>query len=105
MIDQTEPPGVAPTFWRRVLRFPVSQMVVAILFIAIPRPRYGAAARGRGGVLPPNPGAQLIIYPGVGHDIIEEAPAVSERDAEEFLARAARAMSDGPADRGVLRTR
>jgi carboxylesterase type B len=31
--------------------------------------------------------------------------AVSERDAEEFLARAARAMSDGPADRGVLRTR
>jgi len=51
------------------------------------------------------PGAQLIIYPGVGHDIIEEAPAVSERDAEEFLARAARAMSDGPADRRVLRTR
>src|SRR3984957_13331953 len=36
MIDQTEPPGVAPTFWRRVLTFPVSQMVVAILFIAIP---------------------------------------------------------------------
>src|ERR1700727_2662254 len=36
MIDQTEPPGVVPTFWRRVLRFPVSQMVVAILFIAIP---------------------------------------------------------------------
>jgi pimeloyl-ACP methyl ester carboxylesterase len=51
------------------------------------------------------PGAQLIIYPGVGHDIIEEAPAVSERDPEEFLARAARAMSDGPADRDVLRTR
>ena len=36
MIDQTEPPGVAPTFWRRVLTFPVSQMVVAILFIAVP---------------------------------------------------------------------
>src|ERR1700733_13432896 len=36
MIDQTEPPGVAPTFWRRVLTFPVSQMVVAILFIAMP---------------------------------------------------------------------
>ena len=34
------------------------------------------------------PGAQLIIYPGVGHDVIEEAAAPSERDADEFLARA-----------------
>lgn len=51
------------------------------------------------------PGAQLIIYPGVGHDVIEETPAISERDAEDFLARAARAMSESPADRRVLRTR
>jgi uncharacterized protein len=36
MINQTELPGVAPTFWRRVLTFPISQIVVAILFIAIP---------------------------------------------------------------------
>jgi uncharacterized protein len=36
MINQTELPSVAPTFWRRVLTFPVSQIVVAILFIAIP---------------------------------------------------------------------
>jgi membrane protease YdiL (CAAX protease family) len=36
MIKQTELPGVAPTFWRRVLTFPLSQIVVAILFIAIP---------------------------------------------------------------------
>jgi uncharacterized protein len=36
MINQTKLPGVAPTFWRRVLTFPVSQIVVAILFIAIP---------------------------------------------------------------------
>lgn len=33
-------------------------------------------------------GAQLIIYPGVGHDVIEEAAAPSERDAEDFLDRA-----------------
>jgi pimeloyl-ACP methyl ester carboxylesterase len=31
------------------------------------------------------PHARLIIYPGVGHNIIEEAPAVSERDAAAFL--------------------
>ena len=36
MINQTELPSAAPTFWRRVLTFPVSQIVVAILFIAIP---------------------------------------------------------------------
>ena len=30
-------------------------------------------------------GASLVIYPGVGHDVIEEAPAVSERDAAAFL--------------------
>lgn len=36
MINQTELPSAAPTFWRRVLIFPVSQIVVAILFIAIP---------------------------------------------------------------------
>jgi membrane protease YdiL (CAAX protease family) len=36
MINQTKLPGVAPTFWRRVLTFPVSQIVVAILFVAIP---------------------------------------------------------------------
>jgi pimeloyl-ACP methyl ester carboxylesterase len=29
--------------------------------------------------------ARLIIYPGVGHNVIEEAPAVSERDAAAFL--------------------
>jgi len=34
------------------------------------------------------PGAQLVIYPGVGHDVIEEAAAASERDAEGFLDRA-----------------
>jgi pimeloyl-ACP methyl ester carboxylesterase len=34
------------------------------------------------------PGARLIIYPGVGHDVIEEAPAVSERDAAAFLSGA-----------------
>jgi hypothetical protein len=33
------------------------------------------------------PGARLIIYPGVGHDVIEEAPAVSEGDAAAFLSR------------------
>jgi pimeloyl-ACP methyl ester carboxylesterase len=34
------------------------------------------------------PGARLIIYPGVGHDAIEEAPTVSERDAAAFLSGA-----------------
>jgi pimeloyl-ACP methyl ester carboxylesterase len=34
------------------------------------------------------PGAQLVIYPGVGHDVIEEAAALSERDAQDFLDRA-----------------
>lgn len=34
------------------------------------------------------PGSQLVVYPGVGHDVIEEAAAASERDAEDFLARA-----------------
>ena len=34
------------------------------------------------------PGAQLVIYPGVGHDVIEEAAVASERDAEGFLDRA-----------------
>jgi pimeloyl-ACP methyl ester carboxylesterase len=34
------------------------------------------------------PGAQLVIYPGVGHDVIEEAAVASERDAEDFLERA-----------------
>jgi membrane protease YdiL (CAAX protease family) len=36
MINQAEPRSAAPTFWRRVLTFPISQIVVAILFIAIP---------------------------------------------------------------------
>jgi pimeloyl-ACP methyl ester carboxylesterase len=31
------------------------------------------------------PGARLILYPGVGHDVIEEAPLPSERDAAAFL--------------------
>jgi pimeloyl-ACP methyl ester carboxylesterase len=31
------------------------------------------------------PGARLVIYPGVGHDVIEEAPESSERDAATFL--------------------
>jgi pimeloyl-ACP methyl ester carboxylesterase len=31
------------------------------------------------------PGARLVIYPGVGHDVIEEAPELSERDAAAFL--------------------
>jgi uncharacterized protein len=36
MINQAESRSAAPTFWRRVLTFPISQIVVAILFIAIP---------------------------------------------------------------------
>ena len=36
MINQTEIPSAAPTFWRRVLTFPISRIVVAILFVAIP---------------------------------------------------------------------
>jgi membrane protease YdiL (CAAX protease family) len=36
MINQTELPIAASTFWRRLLAFPISQIVVAILFIAIP---------------------------------------------------------------------
>jgi membrane protease YdiL (CAAX protease family) len=36
MINQTELRSAAPTFWRRVLAFPISRIVVAILFIAIP---------------------------------------------------------------------
>jgi pimeloyl-ACP methyl ester carboxylesterase len=32
------------------------------------------------------PSARLVIYPGIGHDVIEEAPALSERDAAAFLA-------------------
>jgi uncharacterized protein len=36
MINQTELRSAAPTFWRRVLAFPITQIVVAILFIAIP---------------------------------------------------------------------
>ena len=36
MINQTELRSAAPSFWRRVLAFPISQIVVAILFIAIP---------------------------------------------------------------------
>jgi uncharacterized protein len=36
MINQAEPRSAAPTLWRRVLTFPISQIVVAILFIAIP---------------------------------------------------------------------
>jgi pimeloyl-ACP methyl ester carboxylesterase len=34
------------------------------------------------------PGARLSIYAGVGHDVIEEAPAVSEREAAAFLSAA-----------------
>jgi pimeloyl-ACP methyl ester carboxylesterase len=34
------------------------------------------------------PGAQLVVYPGVGHNVIEEAPVVSERDAAAFLSSA-----------------
>ena len=33
-------------------------------------------------------GASLVVYPGVGHDVIEEASAVSERDAAAFLSTA-----------------
>jgi uncharacterized protein len=36
MINQPELRSAAPTFWRRVLTFPISRIVVAILFIAIP---------------------------------------------------------------------
>jgi pimeloyl-ACP methyl ester carboxylesterase len=36
------------------------------------------------------PGARLILYAGVGHDVIEEAPVVSERDAAAFLSGANR---------------
>jgi CAAX protease family protein len=36
MINQAEPRSATPTFWRRVLACPISQIVVAILFIAIP---------------------------------------------------------------------
>ena len=36
MNSQSELPSPAPTRWRRVLRFPLVQIVVAILFIAIP---------------------------------------------------------------------
>ena len=35
-MNQTELRSAAPSFWRRVLAFPISQIVVAILFIAIP---------------------------------------------------------------------
>jgi pimeloyl-ACP methyl ester carboxylesterase len=35
------------------------------------------------------PGAHLVIYPGVGHNLIEEAPLISERDAAAFLSRCA----------------
>jgi pimeloyl-ACP methyl ester carboxylesterase len=34
------------------------------------------------------PDARLVVYPGVGHDVIEEAAAVSERDAAAFLSGA-----------------
>jgi uncharacterized protein len=34
--NQSELPSTQPTFWRRVLQFPIVQIVVAILFIAIP---------------------------------------------------------------------
>jgi uncharacterized protein len=36
MSSQTELLGTPPTRWRRVLAFPIVQMVVAILFVAIP---------------------------------------------------------------------
>jgi uncharacterized protein len=36
MNSQSELPGPAPTLWRRLLTFPLVQIVVAILFIAIP---------------------------------------------------------------------
>lgn len=36
------------------------------------------------------PGARLVIYPGVGHDVIEEASAVSENDAAVFLSGASK---------------
>ena len=36
MTNQSEPDSTAPTFWRRVLTFPLIRIVVAIIFIAIP---------------------------------------------------------------------
>jgi membrane protease YdiL (CAAX protease family) len=36
MNNQSELRSTAPTFWRRVLNFPITQIIVAILFIAIP---------------------------------------------------------------------
>jgi uncharacterized protein len=36
MTNQSEPDNTAPTFWRRVLTFPLIRIVVAIIFIAIP---------------------------------------------------------------------
>lgn len=36
MNSQSEVRRTAPTFWRRVLRFPVVQIIVAVFFIAIP---------------------------------------------------------------------
>jgi membrane protease YdiL (CAAX protease family) len=36
MNNQSELRSTAPTFWRRVLTFPITQIIVAILFIAIP---------------------------------------------------------------------
>ena len=36
MTNQSEPDNTAPTFWRRVLTFPLIRIFVAIIFIAIP---------------------------------------------------------------------
>ena len=36
MTNQSEPDSTAPTFWRRVLTFPLIRIVVAIIFIVIP---------------------------------------------------------------------
>jgi hypothetical protein len=36
MTNQSEPDSTTPTFWRKVLTFPLVRIVVAIIFIAIP---------------------------------------------------------------------
>jgi hypothetical protein len=43
MNSQSELPAPAPTLWHRVLTFPLVQMVVATLFIAVP---FGGASKG-----------------------------------------------------------
>ena len=35
------------------------------------------------------PNARLLVYPGVGHNVIEETPSMSESNAAAFLSAAA----------------